>query len=308
MARPTLQGVRTDLAVIIVTHNSAHVIGPLLDSVPAALGALTARIVVVDNDSTDTTAELVEKRGDCDVIRSANVGYAAGVNTGVLHSGDAPAYLILNPDTRLHPLSIPPLVAALELPGTGIVAPQVREPSGALDHSLRREPTLARSLGLTRTGHPLFAENLTHSQDYESARVVDWALGAALLVSRECYEALGGWDASFFLYSEETDFCLRARDRGILTRYEPASVVEHIGGQSGQSPRTHAMQMVNRVRLYRRRHNVVASTAFWALTIAAETARGLRANPTRSRAAVTALLMPSRRPPELGCSHHVIPL
>jgi GT2 family glycosyltransferase len=300
--------VGADLAIVIVTYNSAHVIDALLDSIPAALGGLSAQVVVVDNSSDDGTADLVERRGDSVVVRSPNVGYAAGLNLGVASADDVPAYLALNPDTRLRPLSIPPLLTALQQPATGIVAPQVLEPSGALDLSLRREPSLCRALGLNRTGHPLLAENLVHPHEYAAPRVVDWALGAALLVSRETHDALGGWDPTFFLYSEETDFCLRARDRGILTRYEPKALVEHIGGGSGQSPQTHAMQMVNRVRLYRRRHGAAAATAFWCLTIAAEAFRGLRSNRARSQAAILALLVPSRRPHELGCSHQLIPL
>ena len=105
---------------------------------------------------------------------------------------------------------------------------------GALELSLRHEHTLLRALGLTRTGLAIFSGDVSRPADYTSPRIVDWAIGAILLMSRKCYEALGGWDESFFLYSEETDLSLRARDAGILTRYEPRSVAVHIGGQSGQ--------------------------------------------------------------------------
>jgi len=136
--------------------------------------------------------------------------------------------------------------------------------------------------------------------------VVDWALGAVLAMSRTCYDTLGGWDQSYFLYSEETDVCLRARDAGLLTIYEPRSVAVHIGGASGRGSRTHAMQIVNRVRLHRRRHGVVASWCYFWLTLASELswlARGHRA----SGAAIWALLRPARRPPELGCGAGLMP-
>ena len=61
---------------------------------------------------------------------------------------------------------------------------------------------------------------------------MDWAQGAVVLMSRACFDALNGWDESYFLYSEETDLSLRARDLGLLTRYEPGSVAVHIGGAS----------------------------------------------------------------------------
>ena len=200
------------LAVVIVTHNSAHVAGDLLDSLPAALDGLTADVVVVDNESTDGTADLLAGRAGCRVVRSANVGYAAGINRGVREAMRAEAILVLNPDVRLYPGSLPPLLAALQEPNVGIAAPQVLSQEGTLEFSLRREPTLLRALGLTRTRLAIFSEYLSNPSDYARPRTVDWALGAVILMSRKCYDTLGGWDETFFLYSEETDLALRARE------------------------------------------------------------------------------------------------
>jgi len=290
-----------DIAVVVVTYNSAHVIGDLLDSLPKALDGLTADIVVVDNGSSDGTAEMVEAGGTCHVVRSANVGYAGGINRGVRAVAPAMAILVLNPDVRLHPGSLPPLLAALREPGVGIAAPRVLTPQGELYLSLRREPTLPRALGLTRTRLAVFSEYVYGSAAYTRPGTVDWALGAALLMSRECYDALDGWDETYFLYSEETDLSLRARDAGLLTRYEPRSVAVHIGGQSGRSHRTHAMQIVNRVRLYRRRHGALASWVYYWLVVANQMSRVPRGR-RESWHAVVALLRPRRRPAELGCS------
>jgi GT2 family glycosyltransferase len=295
-----------DLDVIIVTYNSVHVIGGLLDSLPAALGGLQADIVVVDNGSADGTAEFVEARRECRIIRSENVGYAGGINRGVREAMSAEAILILNPDVRLAENAVPPLLAALRQPGVGIVAPQVRSPLGALELSLRREPTLLRALGLTSTGLPALSEFVTRRSDYASPGAFDWALGCALLMSRKCYDAVGGWDESFFLYSEETDLCLRAREMGLLTWYEPRSVALHIGGQSGRDRRTHALQIVNRVRLYRRRHGLFASWCYYWLAIASELSWLARGRP-QSWSAIVALLRPSRRPQELACNDAIMP-
>jgi N-acetylglucosaminyl-diphospho-decaprenol L-rhamnosyltransferase len=290
-----------DIAVVVVTYNSAHVVGDLLDSLPAALGGLTADVVVVDNGSSDGTAEMMEALGACHVVRSANVGYAGGINRGVREAAPARAILVLNPDVRLHPGSLPPLLAALREPGVGIVAPRVLTPQGELYLSLRREPTLPRALGLTKTRLAVFSEYVYDSATYTRPGTVDWALGAALLMSRECYDALDGWDETYFLYSEETDLSLRARDVGLLTRYEPGSVAVHIGGQSGRSHRTHAMQIVNRVRLYRRRHGALASWFYYCFIAANQLSRVPRGH-RESWHAVVALLRPRRRPVELGCS------
>jgi N-acetylglucosaminyl-diphospho-decaprenol L-rhamnosyltransferase len=296
----------SDLGIVIVAYNSIDVIGDLLDSIPAAAGDLTYDLVVVDNGSTDGTPEFLGGRDDCRVVYSTNTGYAGGINRGVRAAEPAEAILILNPDVRLQEKSLPPLAAALEDPEVGIVAPQVRSPSGSVARSLRREPSPARALGLNWTGLPFFSEYLTRSGDYEAPRTVDWALGAVLLMSRKCFDAIGGWDESFFLYSEETDACLRARDLGLLTRYEPRSAVIHIGGASGRNRSTHAMLIVNRVRLYRRRHGTRAAWCYFGLTVISEISWLLRGH-YQSGYAVLALLMPSRRPPSMGCSDHILP-
>lgn len=296
-----MMNVGADVDVVIVTYNSAHVIGELLDSLPAALGELTADIVVVDNGSADDTVKLVESRGDCRVVCSVNTGYAGGINRGARAASGADAILVLNPDVRLHDGSVPPLLAALSQPRTGIVAPQVRTPDGGLYFSLRRQPTLLRALGLNRTGLAALSEYVANEEDYACPHIVDWALGAVLLMSRACFDALAGWDESFFLYSEETDLSLRARDLGWLTRYQPQSVAMHIGGQSGRDDKTHTMMITNRVRLYRRRHSALAAWCYYWLTITSElswVARGHR----QSRAAILSLLRPSLRPRELACS------
>jgi N-acetylglucosaminyl-diphospho-decaprenol L-rhamnosyltransferase len=295
-----------DLVIVIVAYNSVRVIGELLDSIPAAAEGLSYEVVVIDNGSTDGTPEVVATRGGCRVVRSVNTGYAAGINRGVRAGISAEAILVLNPDVRLHEKSVLPLLSALSDPDVGIVVPQVRSASGSLEPSLRREPSPLRGLGLNWTGLSAFSEYLSKPSDYDGPRVVDWALGAVMLMSRKCHDAIGGWDESFFLYSEETDFCLRARDAGFLTRYEPRSVVTHIGGQSGRDRTTHAMQSVNRVRLYRRRHGILKSWCYFWLTIACELSWLLRGQ-SRSWYAVIALLVPARRPPEINCNDQLIP-
>jgi N-acetylglucosaminyl-diphospho-decaprenol L-rhamnosyltransferase len=295
-----------DVTIVIVTYNSRALIGGLLDSIPGALAGATAEIVVVDNDSRDGTAAYVAERDDCTLIRSSNVGYAAGINRGVMESQRAGAILALNPDIILRPGSIPPMLRALRREGTGIVAPQVRNGEGDLSLSLRREPSLLRSLGLTATRFGAFSEHINKRSLYAAPCIVDWALGAAILMSRECYTQLGGWDETYFLYSEETDLCLRARDKGFLTAYEPSSVVVHIGGQSGQDRRTHSMRCINRVRLYRRRHGIAAAWCFLVLTAAFELRWALRGR-RESWTAIRALVRPTERPIELRCSDTLMP-
>jgi N-acetylglucosaminyl-diphospho-decaprenol L-rhamnosyltransferase len=298
--------VRSDLAVVIVTYNSEHVIAGLLDTLPAALDGLRADVVVVDNGSTDNTATLVEARDDCRLIRETNRGYAAGINAGVRGAGDVPAVLVLNPDLRMSPRSVGPLLESAMRPGVGIVAPKVLDDNGELFFSLRREPTLRRALGLNRTRLASLSEYVNRPEAYREAHAVDWALGAALLVTAQCTAAVGPWDESYFLYSEETDYCLRARKAGYSTYYEPRSVVSHIGGQSGQSPQIHSMQILNRVRLYARSHSTAAGWAYLVATVLSEWSWVLRGS-AEARFTVRALLQPSARPPVLGLAGTRLP-
>lgn len=299
-------GVTAQIAAIVVTYNSRDHVGALLDSLPEAFGDLPWRVVVVDNGSSDGTAELVEARGTALVVRSTNGGFAAGINNGARQFPQAESLLILNPDATLSPGCVPAMLRVLDRPGVGIVAPRMLEADGSLSYSLRREPSLPRAGGLSFTRWPVFAERIEDPGEYVREHPVDWAVGAVMLISRECYEAVGGFDESFFLYSEETDFSLRARDLGWLTVYTPDAEVMHVGGGSGESAATHTMKMVNRVRIYGRRNGRLSTWLYYGIVVLNELRRGVFGH-SRSWPALRALLQPRRRPPQLGASESLIP-
>lgn len=288
----------TSVDVVVVTYNSAATIAPLLDSLPAAAGRLRYRAVVVDNASTDATCDVVRARGDARLEPAPNLGYAAGLNRGVAVLGGSGPIAMLNPDCVLAPGALEQLVRAQEETGAGIVVPQIRDIDGVLARSIRREPSLLRSIGLGDSRWPLLSEVVNDDEAYRHRHPVAWATGAALLVGRECYRAVDGLDESFFMYSEETDLCLRARAAGHLTLFEPAAVAVHVGGASGRNPELYAIQALNRVRLYRRTHGVVATLAFLGLATGRELARSIGGD-LDSRRALEALTRPGARPSAL---------
>ena len=294
------------LGVVVVTYNNQDTIVALLDSLPDALDGVRARVVVVDNGSGDGTPELVRSRSDCELVESTNDGYSAGINAGVRALGNAECVLILNPDTTLHAQSVQPLLDEVTDPQVGVVAPRTVGTDGSLTLTLGRTPTAIRTLGTSRARRSWLSERLHDPSEYETRREVDWAVGAALLVTLPCHNAVGGWDESYFLYSEEVDFCLAARDRGFITVYQPASTVVHHEGGSGVRPDTHALQAVNRVRLYRRRHHLVASSIYLVFAALQELKWGVRGAEGSWRA-IRALLVPSTRPPVLGAQTHWVP-
>jgi N-acetylglucosaminyl-diphospho-decaprenol L-rhamnosyltransferase len=302
-----------DIALVVVTFNSAGHLDRLLASLDAALGGLRAALVFVDNDSQDDTVARLRARRDVEVLAlPVNRGYAAAINVGLARTREAPAVLVLNPDLELGTGSIPALLAAGREPGVGIVVPQLRTPDGDLHQSLRREPTVARALGAAVMGgrlagrFPRLSEAVGDDQLYLERCDVDWATGAAMLMSRDCVDATGPWDESYFLYSEETDFAERARRAGFRIVYEPAAVMIHTGGDGMTSPRLRSMLVLNRLRYYRRRHGRLPSAAFYVAMLWNELTRGLLGN-RAARAATRSLVNPRTRPQELACSDQLMP-
>jgi N-acetylglucosaminyl-diphospho-decaprenol L-rhamnosyltransferase len=302
-----------DIAVIVVTFNSAVHLDRLLASLDAALVDLRARVIFVDNSSTDGTVARLRSHGGVEVLaQPANRGYAAAINVGLKRAHDASAVLVLNPDLALGAGSIPTLLAASREQGVGIVVPQIRTPDGAIFRSLRREPTVGRALGPAVMGgriagrFPRLSETVDDDWSYLERRDIDWATGAAMLVTRECADTTGPWDESFFLYSEETDFAERARTTGFRVLYEPTAIVTHTGGDCVTSPRLRSMLVLNRLRYFRRRHGRLRSTVFFAAVLWNELTRGVLGNKA-ARVAAHALISPKTRPVELACTSRLVP-
>jgi GT2 family glycosyltransferase len=246
---------RVDCAIVIVTYNSArHIVG-LLESLPAAAAGLTVRALVVDNGSTDTTVDLVTGYAGVSCVETgANLGYAGGINVGRRHAGDYSALLVLNPDVVPEPGSLREMFAALGDPAIGIVAPMLLDGAGRPYPSLRRFPSLSRAIGDGMFGSKIrrrpgwLSESVWDEASYGRRQPGDWATGAALLVSAACDRAVGCWDERYFMYSEETDYAIRARAAGFRLEYVPAARVFHSGGGSGTSDALVALHAINRLR------------------------------------------------------------
>jgi N-acetylglucosaminyl-diphospho-decaprenol L-rhamnosyltransferase len=289
------------VAVVVVTYNSAGLIEDLVASLEPGLGDLDWHLTVADNASTDETiAEIKEHAPFARLVETGrNAGYAAGINAAVAAADPFDAVLVLNPDIRLLPGCVPELLSALRRRAAGIAVPRLCRANGDFSPSLRREPTLLRAaadalVGGNRAGRlAVLGETVTDRRVYETETETDWAEGSILLVDRACWERCGPWDESFFLYSEETDFALRARDSGFRLVYTPRARARHLEGDSATSPPLWALLTLNRVRLYRRRHRLPAAVVYWALVLLREAARAARGNPC-SRAAARALVSPRR--------------
>jgi GT2 family glycosyltransferase len=290
--------------VAIVSWNSARYLPALFASLPdGLLGAPPWELVVADNNSTDETLSVVSELAPAAaVVRlERNLGYAAGINAAITASAPSEAVLILNPDVCLMPGCAAALFEAARQPGVGIAVPRLQDSAGHLQYSLRREPTVLRALGEALLGgrragrFGFLGEVIVDPARYRQTGAVVWATGAVMMISRRCLQEVGRWDESFFLYSEETDYALRARDRGFAVRYVPDAVAVHVGGKGEQSPRLRGILAVNRVRLFARRHGKSHTAVYWTVVMLNETLRVLLGRP-ENRTAVRALLAPWKRP------------
>ncbi|MGN8246909.1 glycosyltransferase family 2 protein, partial [Cellulomonas soli] len=248
------------VAVLVVTYNSADDIDALVASLRVEAAQLPLRVLVADNGSSDLTLAHLAEHPDVQVVPTGgNLGYAGGLNTLLPLVGDVEAVLVLNPDLVVRPGAVAALLARLDDPRVGAVVPCILEPDGTPYPSLRREPTVLRTLGDALVGRrfpgrpPWASETDRTPAHYTHPHPVDWATGAALLVRAGTAHRLGPWDERYFLYSEETDYCRRLRETGQQIWFEPAAQVVHSRGGSGSSAALVALQEANRVR-YARAH------------------------------------------------------
>ncbi len=230
-----------DISVIIVTYNSAECIDACVASVQMQTGVVFETIVV-DNASTDDT--LARLKGlSCQVIASPeNLGFGRGNNLGFAGSRGRYIYL-LNPDAKLmSPNALAELCRRMD----------TNERWGMAGTRIRSADGLPQ--GQPSPNYP--GARFVHRDFSTLPGKIAWLKGASMVVRRELYEKLGGFDAGFFLYSEETDFCLRLRELGYEVGYIDEVTVHHIGGASEdlRDPYDVSSRKLRSLILFRQKH------------------------------------------------------
>jgi N-acetylglucosaminyl-diphospho-decaprenol L-rhamnosyltransferase len=227
--RPTLRVGTPLLSVVIVNYrqwaNTERLVGQLLRSKPARHGLV--EVVVVDNDSPAHPARARLRRLGGVSLRclGRNRGFGRGVNEGVRLSRGG-WFLLLNPDVTVDPEFLERALDATHRrePRTGIIGVRLSDPGGNVQGSAGFDPTfLDTLLGQLRPRD----ERKCRLPPAAQRRRVPWVTGCGLLVRRDCFEALGGFDREFFLYYEDADLGRRARAAGWDVCHEPGLEIVH---------------------------------------------------------------------------------
>lgn len=230
-----------DLSIIIVNYNVKEFLLNLLQSIRNAINNIAAEIIVVDNASDDGSVELLkEKYSDVKlIINEVNVGFGAA-NNQALKIARGKYFLLINPDTIVKENTFDEMIGFFErTPDTGIAGCKVLNPDGTLQLACRRGfpgpwTSFTKVMGLSKIfpNSRLFARyNLTYldeNQTYE----VDAVSGAFMMMRRELYEKIGGFDPQFFMYGEDLDLCYRSQKNGFKVYYLHTTEVIHYKGES----------------------------------------------------------------------------
>jgi GT2 family glycosyltransferase len=265
-----------DLAVIIISTNEAHWLEACLSSVFAHAGSAELEVVVVDNESTDGTRELVESSfPEARVVQSRNGGFGYANNRG-WESARARYGLFLNPDTEVIEGTFGELVDAMDArPNVGLIGVRQVTGDGELYPSMRRFPSASRALGEALLSErwpvrPAWAgERVLDTTVYDREQACDWTVGAFMLARREALLSAGVMDERFFLQCEEPDLCLRIKRAGWSVHHLPDMTIVHHAGKAGRDPRMAAQNTYAR-RQYVHKHFSAPHRALYLSAVGAQ--------------------------------------
>ncbi len=223
------------ITIIIVNWNSGSQLRECVDSIHRHGTLYVEKIIVVDNGSTDSSADSVKHLRDVVLIRvNANIGFGSASNLGA-KDANTEYLLFLNPDAYLYENSLPKVLNFMREQAnqrTGICGIQLLDEQGNVARSCARFPSakqfIAHAIGISRLLHTKGVAML--DWDHSSTQQVDHVIGAFFLVRHVVFEAVGGFDERFFLYLEDLDFSCRAQQLGWSSIYFSGAQAFHSGG------------------------------------------------------------------------------
>jgi N-acetylglucosaminyl-diphospho-decaprenol L-rhamnosyltransferase len=226
---------KSDVSIVIVTHNSQSVIERCLTALAGNLGRLSAEVIVVDNASTDETSRILANYPGVIVVENeANVGFAGACNLGIRMSTGRQV-LLLNPDAFVTTGALERLVDGLNLfPDVGLAGPTFRSAQGSMRPALERPPSIG---GMFFRLTPLrYLRQLRRQPPWrprpDTPVVTGYLIGAGLLIRRKVLEDIGGFDEGYFLYWEDMEYARRALAHGWKLLWVSDAIIRHERGGS----------------------------------------------------------------------------
>ncbi|MHC4436555.1 MAG: glycosyltransferase family 2 protein [Planctomycetota bacterium] len=252
-----------DVSVVIVNWNTKELLQDCLSSVYEHAGDIDYEIIVIDNASTDGSAEMVKNDFQQVILieNSENRGFAAANNQGMAIAKGR-YVLLLNSDTVVLDNAIAKTVSfADENPQAAVTGCRVLNPDRTLQRTCFMFPSVLNMLLSSTYLYKLFPKNRFFGReqmtwwDRNDVRLVDVVTGCFMLVRREAIEQVGVMDEQFFMYCEETDWCYRFRDKGWKVMFAPAGQIIHFGGQStAQKPVAMIVQLRLSILKFMKKH------------------------------------------------------
>ena len=260
-----------ELSIVIVSWNVRDLLDKCLCSLNEAQAtpnrretdALNVEIIVVDSASEDGSALMVrEKYPTVELlVQDENIGFTRGNNIG-LAKAQGVYILLLNPDTEVSPDALGTMIEYMdEHHAVGILGPHTLNSDGSHQSTRGRFPTLATGifestwLSAWAPASVKYHYRMLESDD-DDIMEADWVQGSALLLRREVYQDIGGLDTGFTMYSEELDYCRRAKSAGWKVCYHGGARITHHGGKS--SEQVAAFKQVHfhtsKLRYFRKHH------------------------------------------------------
>jgi GT2 family glycosyltransferase len=248
------------VSVVIVTYNSTAHIGDCLSSLYESSAPWIAEFIVVDNASPDGTADYVRKHFPqmTLIANDKNVGFGSAVNLGA-KDAHSEYLLIVNPDTVSRTGSVEELVLFLDnRPKAATCGPMIVDRDGVFQHSCRRGfPTPLNSLGYLTGLDRLLPWSRSLGGYYRRDVGIDLEMetdslaGCYMLVRRDQFEHVGGFDEDYFLFGEDIDLCWKFKHSGSEVWYIPSACVEHWKGASTkQAPKTAHREFYRSMKLF----------------------------------------------------------
>jgi GT2 family glycosyltransferase len=214
------------VSLIIVTHDSEATIGRTLASARRASEGLDVEWLVVDSGSRDRTVELLNREAGVELLRVPNHGFAAGLNAG-LRRARGEVLVALNPDLEIVAGHLGDVVARfLAEPSLGVIGCPARRPDGSWLPTRGRRPRALRHWA-EALGAGAIAPFRRFAETDANPGPASWVVGSFLAVRARAVAQVGGLDERFFLYREETDWCLRFSDAGWRVRHVPLLELVH---------------------------------------------------------------------------------